>query len=64
MLYLLHIDLDVFLQAVAVQVEDQVVDKIKAVTHDDQRQLISQFGFLRREKKGTFFKLLNTCLVD
>lgn len=45
-MYLLHIDLDVLLQAVAVQVQDQIVDKIKAVTHDDQRELISQLGFL------------------
>lgn len=45
-MYLLHIDLNVFLQAVAVQVQDQVVDKIKAVAHNDQRQLVSQLGFL------------------
>lgn len=46
--YLLHVDLDVFLQAVAVQVQDQIVDKVKAVTDDDQRQLVGQLGFLRR----------------
>lgn len=45
-MYLLHVDLNVFLQAVAVQVQDQVMDKIKAVTHDYQRQLVSQLGFL------------------
>ena len=45
-MYLLHIDLNVFLQAVAVQVQDQIMDKIEAVTNDDQRQLICQLGFL------------------
>lgn len=45
-MYLLHVDLNVFLQAVAVQVQHQIVDKIKAVTHNDQRQLVSQLGFL------------------
>lgn len=33
--YLLNVDLDVFLKAVAIQVEDQVMDKIKAVTYND-----------------------------
>lgn len=45
-MYLLHVDLNVFLQAVAVQVQNQIVDKIKAVAHDDQRQLVSQLSFL------------------
>jgi hypothetical protein len=45
-MYLLHIDLNVFLQGVAVQVEDQVVDKVEAVTHNDQGELISQLSFL------------------
>lgn len=45
-MYLLHVDLNVFLQAVAVQVQHQIVDKVKAVTHDDQRQLVSQLGLL------------------
>lgn len=44
--YLLHINLNVLLQIVAVQIEDQVMDKIKAVAHDDKRQLISQFRLL------------------
>lgn len=55
-IYLLHIDLNVFLQAVAVQVQDQIVDKIKAVTHNDQRQLISQLGFLEG-------KIQNICIT-
>ena len=45
--YLLHIDLDVLLQAVAVKVEDEVVDQIQPVTDDDEGQLISQFGLLQ-----------------
>lgn len=47
--YLLHVDFNVFLQTVAVQVQDQIVDKVEAVTDDDQRQLVGQFGFLRTE---------------
>lgn len=44
--HLLDINLNVLLQVVAVQVEDQVVDKVKTVTDDDERQLVSKFGFL------------------
>lgn len=44
--YLLNIDLNVFLQVVAVQVEDQVVDKVETVTDDDEWELVSEFGFL------------------
>lgn len=44
--YLLNVDLDVLLQIVAVQVEDQVMDKVKSVTDDDQWQLVGEFGFL------------------
>lgn len=44
--HLLDINLDVFLQVVSVQVEDKIVDKIKPVTDDDERQLVSEFGFL------------------
>lgn len=33
--YLLHIDLNVFLQVVSVQVQNQIVDKVKSVTHND-----------------------------
>lgn len=51
--YLLHINLDVFLEVVSVQVQDQIMDKIKAVTHDDQWKLVSQFCFLK-EKAGHF----------
>lgn len=44
--HLLDINLDVLLQVVAVQVEDQVMDEVKTVTDDDERQLVSEFGFL------------------
>lgn len=44
--HLLDINLNVLLQVVAVQVEDQVVDKVKTVADDDERQLVSKFGFL------------------
>lgn len=45
-MYLLHVDLNVFLQTVAVQVQHQIVYKIKAITHNDQGQLVSQLCFL------------------
>lgn len=44
--YLLNIDLNVLLQIVAVQVEDQVMDKVESVTDDDQWQLVGEFSFL------------------
>lgn len=44
--YLLNIDLNVLLQVVAVEVEDQVVDKVETITDDDEWQLVSEFGFL------------------
>ena len=44
--YLLNIDLNVLLQVVAIQVEDQVMDKVKTITDDDERELVSEFGFL------------------
>lgn len=47
--YLLHINLNVLLQIVAVQIKNQVVDEIKAVAHNDERQLISQFCFLQKD---------------
>lgn len=49
--YLLNIDLNVLLQSVAVEVENQVMDKVKAVTHYDQRQLVCQFSLLMGEKE-------------
>ena len=44
--YLLHIDLDVFLEVVAVKIQNQVMDKVEAITYDDQRELVCQFGLL------------------
>lgn len=58
-LYLLYVDLDVFLQAVAVQVQNEIVDEIEAVAHDDERQLICEFGFLCNDTTEKHFK---TCL--
>lgn len=45
--HLLDINLDVLLQVVAVQIEHQVMDKVKAVAHNDERQLVRQFGLLQ-----------------
>lgn len=44
--YLLNVDLNVLLQIIAVQVEDQVMDKVESVTDDDQWQLVGEFSFL------------------
>lgn len=46
-LHLLNINLNVLLQIIAVQVEDQVMDKVESVTDDDQWQLVGEFSFLR-----------------
>ncbi len=43
----MHIDLYVFLQVIAVQVEDQVMDKVVSIADNDQRELVSQFDLLR-----------------
>lgn len=45
---LLNVDLNVFLQIVAVEVEHQVVNKVEAVAHNDQGELVSQLGFLKK----------------
>ena len=50
--HLLNIDLNVLLQVVAIQVEDQVVDKVETVADDDERQLVGEFGFLFATKSG------------
>lgn len=48
--YLLYINLNIFLEIISIQIQHQVVDKVKAVAHDDERQLISEFSFLEREE--------------
>lgn len=58
-LYLLDVNLDVLLQVVAVQIKDQVVDKVEAVAHDDERQLIGQFRFLHIHGKHFISGVLN-----
>ena len=44
--YLLHVDLNVLLQVVAIEVEYEVMNKIETVRYDDERKLICQFGLL------------------
>lgn len=59
--YLLDVNLNVLLQVVAIQVEDQVMDKVKTVTDDDERQLVSEFSFLSMthiDKKETTFNMM------
>ena len=43
---LLHVDLDVLDERVAVQVEDEVVHEVEAIADDDERQLIGELGLL------------------
>ena len=45
--HLLHVDLNVLLQVIAVEVENEVVDKVEAIADNDQRELICQFGLLQ-----------------
>ncbi len=56
-LYLLYVDLDVLLQAVAIQVEHEIVDEIEAVAHDDERKLIGEFGFLCNDTTKTWLQI-------
>ena len=60
--HLLDVDLDVLLQSVAVQVEDQVVDKVESVADDDERQLVGQLGFLRAKRRENV-RFYPTCTV-
>lgn len=46
----MHVDFNVFLEIVAVEIEHQVVNKVKAITHDDQRKLICKLGLLQQGK--------------
>ncbi len=43
---LLHVDLNVLLQAVAIEIQHQIVDKVEPIAHNDQWELVSQLGFL------------------
>lgn len=45
--YLLNVNLNVLLQAVAVEIQHEVMHKVEAVTHDDEGQLVLQLGFLQ-----------------
>lgn len=64
--YFLYIYFDVFLQIVAVEVEHQVMDKVKAVTHDDKGKLVCQLGLLQKRKQwcnnnnNVFIKMTNS----
>lgn len=44
--YLLYINLNIFLEIISIQVQHQVVDKVKAITYNDEWQLVSEFSFL------------------
>jgi len=45
--YLLDVDFNVLLQAVAVQIEDKVVNVVKTIADYDERQLIGQLRLLQ-----------------
>lgn len=45
--HLLHVNLNVLLQIVLVEVQHQVVHKVEAVAHNDEGQLVGQLGLLQ-----------------
>ena len=49
--YFLHVDLDVLLQVVPVEVEHQVVDEVEAVAHNDEWQLVCELGLLSENQQ-------------
>lgn len=46
-IYLLHVDLDVLLQGIPVEIEHEVVDKIESIADDYERQLVGKFGLFQ-----------------
>jgi hypothetical protein len=38
---------DILLEIVSVEVEHEIVNKVVSVAHDDQRQLVRQFGLFQ-----------------
>lgn len=42
----MYIDLNVLLQRVAIQIQHEVVDEVKTIAHDYQRQLVRQLRLL------------------
>jgi len=62
---LLDVDFNVLLQVVAVQIEDEVVNVIKTIADNDQRQLICQLCLLdtqTQQGNATFTLSLYNCL--
>ena len=54
--YLLYINLNVLLKIVTIQIQNQIMHKVKSITHNDQRQLISQLSFLKQGNKNDTMK--------
>ena len=48
----MYVNLDILLEIVSIEVQDQVMNIVKPITHNDERQLICQLGFLNKTKKG------------
>lgn len=42
--HFLDVNLDVLLQTVAIQVENEVMDEVEAITYDNEGQLVGEFG--------------------
>ena len=59
--HFLHIDLNVLLVVIAVQVQHQVVNKVESVAHNDQRQLIIEFRFFK--ERLYFFSVVAVALT-
>ena len=48
----MYVNLDILLEIVSIEVQDQVMNIVKPITHNDEWQLICQLGFLNKTKKG------------
>jgi hypothetical protein len=57
--HLLHVDLNVLLEVVLVQVDDEVAHKVEAVAHNDKGKLIRQFGLLQEILDNLYRKKKN-----
>lgn len=48
----MHVDFNVLLQVVSVQVEYKIMDEVEAIAHNNERQLVGEFSFLSVKRWG------------
>lgn len=46
----MYVNLNVLLQIVSVEVQDQIMNIVKPIAHNDEWQLVCQLGFLNKRK--------------